>query len=81
MQRSEMQGRMMGQAFLLTFAATGKSETPSRAEPMLRKITLIDFSNLARDCQSPHQAQLLGRNHLHGLSQRISGYGQLPIHR
>jgi hypothetical protein len=26
--------RMQGQAFLLTFAATGKSETPSRAEQM-----------------------------------------------
>jgi hypothetical protein len=28
--------RMLGQAFLLTFAATGKSETPSRAEWMPR---------------------------------------------
>jgi hypothetical protein len=36
-----MQGRMSGQAFLLTFAATGKSETPNRAERMPQLITLI----------------------------------------
>jgi hypothetical protein len=32
---------MSGQAFLLTFAATGKSETPNRAERMPQLITLI----------------------------------------
>ncbi len=32
--RSEAQGRMQGQAFLVTFSVTGKSDPPSRAEQM-----------------------------------------------
>ena len=34
--RSEAQGRMQGQAFLVTFSAFGKSDLPSRAKPVLQ---------------------------------------------
>ena len=34
--RSEAQGRMAGQAFLVTFVATDKSDPPSRAEQKFR---------------------------------------------
>jgi len=49
--RSAAQGRMMGQAFLLTFVpagqgATSKSETPGRAEQMCQKNTLVAIAQL-----------------------------------
>ena len=51
--RSEAQGRMQGQAFLVTFSATGKSDPPSRAEPQRQKNSYYDSfsSELTR---TPH---------------------------
>ena len=38
---SRSETRMQGQAFLLTFSAFGKSESPSRAKPVLSASALI----------------------------------------
>jgi len=40
---------MMGQAFLVTFAATGKSDTLSRAEQMHQKNTSISQAKLLKN--------------------------------
>ena len=43
--QSEAKTRILGQAFLVTFAATGKSDPPSRAEQMVQ---LTEITNLTQ---------------------------------
>jgi len=42
--------RMMGQAVLVTFAATGKSDTPSRAEQMYQQNSAIRQTPSLKNC-------------------------------
>ena len=53
---SRSETRMQGQAFLVTFSAPGKSDSPSRAKPMHRPARL-----LARNSQPSASKPLLGR--------------------
>ncbi|MCW8158769.1 hypothetical protein D7243_21615 [Stutzerimonas stutzeri] len=58
-ERSE--ARMQGQAFLLTFSAFGKSESPSRAKPMLLPDGPVECERGAKASEAPCNAQPAGR--------------------
>ncbi len=54
---SRSETRMQGQAFLLTFFATEKSESPSRAKPARQNSTISD-SHIQPRPQALHPTQL-----------------------
>ncbi len=54
---SRSETRMQGQAFLLTFFATEKSESPSRAKPACQNSTISD-SHIQPRPQALHPTQL-----------------------
>jgi len=54
---SRSETRMQGQAFLLTFSAFGKSESPSRAKPMLPPDGPVECERGAKASEAPCKAQ------------------------